>query len=185
MRRGAFRWGALRRRAAGRRRQPAPSPLERRRTHERVRAHLTIARAHARARARAEMDYGEEQEMELEALESIFAEDLRVVSPEGDEGVGQATSGKCFAFELSPKESEDDPEPTVVPVRVLLSLAHDGDYPDAAPVMKLRALRGAATEDVDALRGRLEQEIEDNLVRGAAPAPMRSRCAPPARRLRR
>ena len=123
--------------------------------------------------------------MELEALESIFAEDLRVVSPEGDEGVGQATSGKCFAFELSPKESEDDPEPTVVPVRVLLSLAHDGDYPDAARVMKLRALRGAATEDVDALRGRLEQEIEDNLVRGAAPAPMRSRCAPPARRLRR
>ena len=72
-------------------------------------------------------------------------------------------SGKCFAFELDPKESPDDPEPTEVPVRVLLSVAHDGEYPETAPPLKLRAIRGANAADMVALEARLAQEVEDNL----------------------
>ena len=92
-------------------------------------------------------------------------------------------SGKCFAFELDPKESPDDPEPTEVPVRVLLSVAHDGEYPEVAPPLKLRSIRGTNAADMAALEARLAQEVEDNLgalfaMRGALFA-MRGQCMRP------
>ncbi|KAF3509913.1 hypothetical protein F2Q69_00009990 [Brassica cretica] len=79
-------------------------------------------------------EYKEEQEMEIEALESILADDFKVLE-----------RSFCLAVQLG------------------LVFSHTENYPDEAPLLDVKSIRGIHVGDLTILKEKLEQEATENL----------------------
>ncbi|GAQ88437.1 hypothetical protein KFL_004280070 [Klebsormidium nitens] len=105
-------------------------------------------------------DYAAEQEMEIEALEAILMEDLTELE-DGAAG-GLETDGRCWQIDIKP-QGDDEEELTEMPVRIKLVFAHTPNYPDEPPLFNIRGIQGLSTKDVNELKAKLEEEVQENL----------------------
>ncbi|PSC71022.1 RWD domain-containing 1 [Micractinium conductrix] len=104
-------------------------------------------------------DYTQEQADELEALASIFADDLEEVTDSIP--MGWNAVDKVWSVEVKPQQ--DDDAEMEYPLKVELVFAHTPTYPDEPPLLKARALQGISDADVGMLQSVLEGQISENL----------------------
>lgn len=97
--------------------------------------------------------------MEIEALQAILMDEIKEIDPL-DSGLG--TAGRCFQILLSPQEDEVD-ESNYTPVQLALVFSHTEKYPDEAPLINVKSIRGIKPEDLTILKEKLEQEALENL----------------------
>lgn len=104
-------------------------------------------------------DYAQEQADELEALTSIFADDLEEVTDEIP--VGWNAEGPVWRVVVAPQQ--DAEQARDYPLKVELVFAHTPNYPDEPPLLKARGVQGISDADVSVLQGVLEDAVQDNL----------------------
>ncbi|KAL4452160.1 hypothetical protein ABPG75_007822 [Micractinium tetrahymenae] len=104
-------------------------------------------------------DYAQEQADELEALTSIFMDDLEELT----DGIpsGWSPVGPVWRVVVVPQQ-EDDTE-LEFPPKVELVFGHTPTYPDEPPLLKARGLQGISDADVGTLQGVLEGAVHANL----------------------
>mmetsp|Transcript_19868 Transcript_19868/g.64646 ORF Transcript_19868/g.64646 Transcript_19868/m.64646 type:complete len:278 (-) Transcript_19868:63-896(-) len=101
----------------------------------------------------------EEQEMELEALQSIFMDDIAPV--EASE-VGLETDRLVWQITIAPKD-EDEPEPTEIPVRLGLVFSHTPAYPEEAPLLRARSVAGVSEDGLVAAQALLDAQAAESV----------------------
>jgi len=94
-------------------------------------------------------DYAAEQADELEALESIFPDELEVLEPNN--------------FQIRVAAEVDEFEGRNFNVSFLLNFTYPEEYPDVVPIVALREVKGLDEAQMDALRVVLASEAEDNI----------------------
>ncbi|EFN55051.1 hypothetical protein CHLNCDRAFT_58090 [Chlorella variabilis] len=104
-------------------------------------------------------DYAQEQADELEALSSIFMDDLQEVTDSIPSG--WSLVGSAWRVVVGPQEEEG--EEMEYPLKVEIVFAHTPTYPDEPPLLKARGLQGISDADVSMLQGVLEEAVQDNL----------------------
>eukprot|EP00898_Chlorokybus_atmophyticus_P004040 jgi/Chlat1/4637/Chrsp3S05595 len=112
----------------------------------------------------ADEAHAAEQEMEIEALQAILMDDLQEIDPQSTDAL--KGEGRCFQITLSPKASEcndDEDEPTEIPVRMAFIFAHTPNYPDEPPIIKIRSLKGASSNEAEELQRLVSEEVEKSL----------------------
>ncbi len=95
-------------------------------------------------------DYAEEQANEIEALESIYPEEFRLV---------EATPLHCFQLPVRGEAdgvAEDE-------VACTLQFTYTDTYPDAAPVMEVQDPENLEEEDVTRIQELMAEQAEENL----------------------
>ncbi|KAJ4882155.1 Ubiquitin-conjugating enzyme family protein [Raphanus sativus] len=105
-------------------------------------------------------EYKEEQEMEIEALESILADDFKEIHT-GESGLN--TSNRCFQITVTPQDDDLDESSSIPPVQLGLVFSHTENYPDEAPLLDVKSIRGIHVGDLTILKEKLEQEATENL----------------------
>ncbi|KAI7835902.1 hypothetical protein COHA_010205 [Chlorella ohadii] len=105
------------------------------------------------------MDYAQEQADELEALTSIFADDLEEVRDSIPSG--WSPMGQVWRVVVTP-QAEDGQE-MEIPIKVEVVFAHTPTYPEEPPLLKARGLQGISDADVGTLQGVLEDAVQENL----------------------
>jgi len=109
------------------------------------------------ARAPNMTDYKEEQANEIEALESIYPDELEIISEEDAEF-------HCFHIPVKAEAQENVPfgeEPMIV--SCVLQFTYTATYPDEAPVMEIPSSENLEDEHTTALLEYLAQQAEENL----------------------
>jgi hypothetical protein len=106
-------------------------------------------------------DYVSEQAMELEALEAILMDDLQIYS--GMLPDSWNTAGETYKVLIDPTEEGDEPTPQEDEKLAELLFAHTPSYPDEAPCVRLRAVRGLSDSDISAGTAHLLELVEENL----------------------
>ncbi|KAL4426114.1 hypothetical protein ABPG77_002700 [Micractinium sp. CCAP 211/92] len=104
-------------------------------------------------------DYAQEQADELEALTSIFMDDLEEVTDSIPSGWSPV--GGVWRVVVVPQQ-EDDTE-LEFPPKVELVFGHTPTYPDEPPLLKARGLQGISDADVGTLQGVLDDAVQENL----------------------
>lgn len=104
-------------------------------------------------------DYAQEQADELEALTSIFMDDLEEVADSIPSGWSPV--GPVWRVVVAPQE-EDGTE-LEFPPKVELVFGHTAAYPDESPLLKARGLQGISDADVGTLQGVLDDAVQENL----------------------
>lgn len=94
-------------------------------------------------------DFAAEQADELEALESIFPDELEVLEPNN------------FQIRVGAEVAEF--EGRKFNVSFLLNFTYPEEYPDVIPVIALREVKGLDEAEVETLRGLLASEAEENI----------------------
>eukprot|EP00889_Picochlorum_renovo_P004731 jgi/Picre1/31761/NNA_007111.t1 len=118
-----------------------------------------------------EQQYEDEQSMEIEALQSIFMDDLRVVS-EGSRPVtwnccsassaSQASSSDVYAVEVWP-QSDDGMKDENAEFGVEFIFAHTPSYPDEAPLVHVSSIRGLSKQHMEECARQVCDAIEENM----------------------
>eukprot|EP01025_Chloroclados_australasicus_P035172 TRINITY_DN35891_c0_g1_i1.p1 TRINITY_DN35891_c0_g1~~TRINITY_DN35891_c0_g1_i1.p1 ORF type:complete len:265 (-),score=53.33 TRINITY_DN35891_c0_g1_i1:469-1263(-) len=103
------------------------------------------------------MDFLAEQADEIEALEAILEDDLREY--DGNTPAGWEHAGKVYIVPIIP-EVKNGAE---ISLKMELIFAHTGEYPDEAPLIRLRSEQGLSDADIAEATQCIEQEIEDNI----------------------
>ncbi|GAX79695.1 hypothetical protein CEUSTIGMA_g7136.t1 [Chlamydomonas eustigma] len=106
-------------------------------------------------------DYASEQAMEIEALEAILMDDLQIYSgmlPDGWHSVGET-----YKVLIDPTEEGDEPPPPEDEKLAELLFAHTATYPDEAPCLRLRAVRGLSDADIHAGTAYLLEQVQENI----------------------
>eukprot|EP01128_Nolandella_sp_AFSM9_P010175 TRINITY_DN6997_c0_g1_i1.p2 TRINITY_DN6997_c0_g1~~TRINITY_DN6997_c0_g1_i1.p2 ORF type:complete len:220 (-),score=79.14 TRINITY_DN6997_c0_g1_i1:389-1048(-) len=96
------------------------------------------------------MEDDEEKEMELEALESIFMEDLTV-----------KTAPSHYELRLVPNPDSDEPEDNIVGVTLEVRLP--AAYPDEVPTLLVRPIVGVTSKDLTHITKLIRDEAEASL----------------------
>eukprot|EP00882_Tetradesmus_deserticola_P005560 GHRQ01005854.1.p1 GENE.GHRQ01005854.1~~GHRQ01005854.1.p1 ORF type:complete len:278 (+),score=143.46 GHRQ01005854.1:87-920(+) len=108
------------------------------------------------------MDYEAEQAMELEALQAIFPDDIEEY--EGSAPADWPPHGKVWAVNINPSAEvgadDEDAEPELA---MQLVFAHTPSYPDEAPCMRLRSVRGLGDAELAEATAELQQHIADSM----------------------
>lgn len=105
-------------------------------------------------------EYKEEQEMEIEALESILADDFKEIHSSES---GLNTSNRCFQITVTPQDDDLEESSSIPPVQLGLVFSHTENYPDEAPLLDVKSIRGIHVGDLTILKEKLEQEASENL----------------------
>ncbi|KAG2292093.1 hypothetical protein Bca52824_038762 [Brassica carinata] len=105
-------------------------------------------------------EYKEEQEMEIEALESILADDFKEIHSSES---GLNTSNRCFQITVTPQDDDLEESSSIPPVQLGLVFSHTENYPDEAPLLDVKSIRGIHVGDLTILKEKLEQEATENL----------------------
>lgn len=108
------------------------------------------------------MDYGSEQEMELEALQAILMDDLQPFNGTTPDNWATFMVGEVHKVTINPSEEGEEPEEEY-PVKAELVFAHTKAYPDEAPCIRLRSVRGLSDADLAEGTAVLQQLIQENL----------------------
>jgi len=102
-------------------------------------------------------DYKEEQQNEIEALESIYPEEFKVISE----------SPPCFqidvASEETPPEKVVDGEEAPAQARACLQFTYVENYPDEVPLIEILTTEELAEDEVNELDSQLRQQAEEEL----------------------
>ncbi|CAN6827530.1 unnamed protein product, partial [Brassica oleracea] len=106
------------------------------------------------------VEYKEEQEMEIEALESILADDFKEIHSSES---GLNTSNRCFQITVTPQDDDLEESSSIPPVQLGLVFSHTENYPDEAPLLDVKSIRGIHVGDLTILKEKLEQEATENL----------------------
>jgi hypothetical protein len=106
------------------------------------------------------MDYEGEQAMELEALESILMDDMEEYDGTTPSGWGDAK--EIYKVRIRPLDDTGDDDDGMQPAMELL-FAHTPSYPDAAPLFKLRSVRGLSDAEIASANALLQEQVEANL----------------------
>lgn len=104
-------------------------------------------------------DYEGEQAMELEALEAILMDDLQEfdeTNPDGWRAVG-------LTYKILIDPTEEGEEPADDEKLMELLFAHTQSYPDEAPCLRLRAVRGLSDGDMAEANGHMQDLIQENM----------------------
>ncbi len=107
------------------------------------------------------MDYPAEQAMEIESFFFIFMEYLEIYT--GMLPDSWLAVGETYKVLIDPTEEGDDPPNTEDEKLAELIFAHTACYPDEAPCMRLKAVRGLSDEDVSAGTTHLMEQVQENL----------------------
>lgn len=105
------------------------------------------------------MDYAAEQAMEMEALEAILMDDL--IEYEGTLPDGWVATGLTYKVVIDP--AEDGEDESEYPVQMELLFAHTPNYPDEAPSVKLKSVRGLSDSDLVQATGVVQEQIDANM----------------------
>ncbi|KAG1668067.1 hypothetical protein FOA52_010477 [Chlamydomonas sp. UWO 241] len=105
-------------------------------------------------------DHAGEQAMELEALEAILMDDLQVYDETNP--IGWDAVGETYLVVIDPAEEGEEVADDVEKLMELL-FAHTPNYPDEAPCVRLRALRGLSDGEIAAGMAHLQTHIEENM----------------------
>jgi hypothetical protein len=97
------------------------------------------------------MDYKEDQAMELEALEAIWPTEFKPL-PENDPApAGWPTSPTIYVVDLSPAQEGEDPDD--YDERMEMVFQHTETYPDEAPRIRLRSVKGLNDKELAHVQG--------------------------------
>lgn len=99
-------------------------------------------------------DYKEEQNNEIEALESIYPDEITVLSTE---------PFHSFKILVSSEESTDETEDNGGRLQVTLQFTYTASYPDEAPVYQVIPDESLQDSHVERLKELLEEQIEENM----------------------
>ncbi|CAN8321480.1 unnamed protein product [Cochlearia groenlandica] len=97
--------------------------------------------------------------MEIEALESILADEFKEIHSSES---GLNTSNRCFQITVTPQD-DDLEESSIPPVQLGLVFSHTENYPDEAPLLDVKSIRGIHVTDLTILKEKLEEEATENL----------------------
>merc|ERR1712137_253079 len=100
---------------------------------------------------KGERQMDEDQTMELEALEAIYMDEFTLVSD---------TVPRKFTINIAP-EGDIDEETTTLSLQMKVKLPET--YPEVAPLIKLKPIRGVTDSECTELRQQLLDLAEDNL----------------------
>eukprot|EP00873_Tetraselmis_striata_P026069 jgi/Tetstr1/446333/TSEL_033876.t1 len=118
------------------------------------------ARQRSWALRRAAMDHAEEQAMELEALEAIWPDEF---GPLGDDSppAGWPAEPTIYRVDLTPgTEGEDAADGELM---MQLVFQHTEAYPEEAPRLRLRSVRGLTDAEVAAVQNLVGELVEENM----------------------
>ncbi|XP_010462010.1 PREDICTED: RWD domain-containing protein 1 [Camelina sativa] len=104
-------------------------------------------------------EYKQEQDMEIEALEAILMDEFKEIHSSES---GLNTSNRCFQITVIPQD-DDLEESAIPPVQLALVFSHTENYPDEAPLLDVKSIRGIHVSDLTILKEKLEQEASENL----------------------
>ncbi|CAE5959948.1 unnamed protein product [Arabidopsis lyrata] len=104
-------------------------------------------------------EYKQEQEMEIEALEAILMDEFKEIHSSES---GLNTSNRCFQITVTPQDDEME-DSAIPPVQLALVFSHTENYPDEAPLLDVKSIRGIHVSDLTILKEKLEQEASENL----------------------
>lgn len=98
--------------------------------------------------------------MELEALQAIWMDDLQVY--EGTLPEGWTKHSKTYKIEISPGE---DGEVNDLDSEVCLQFvfAHTPTYPDEAPCIRVKSVRGLSDKELEDAEEQLQKHVQENL----------------------
>ncbi|KAK2149846.1 hypothetical protein LSH36_434g00053 [Paralvinella palmiformis] len=94
-------------------------------------------------------DYKEEQGHEIEALESIYPDELQIVS---------TTPFPCLRMAVTSQCSDDIENATCI-----LQFTYTERYPDELPLIEILSYENIEEEDSQTLSNKMKEEAEDNL----------------------
>lgn len=96
-------------------------------------------------------DYKEEQNIEIEALESIYTDELQIIETE-----------PFHNFEVNIKSTEEQYSESD-PVSLVLSFTYTATYPDEAPVMAVTSSENLEEDHEVEVMALLQEQAEENL----------------------
>ncbi|KAK9829546.1 hypothetical protein WJX72_006404 [[Myrmecia] bisecta] len=99
--------------------------------------------------------------MEIEALQAILMEEFQELP--GSKPAGWDTDAPCYLITILPSQEDAEASTSGVEVGIEIVFAHTPSYPDEAPLVKARSIRGLSPEDLAQLQALLEQTAQENL----------------------
>ncbi|GIY06596.1 RWD domain-containing protein 1 [Caerostris darwini] len=96
-------------------------------------------------------DYKEEQRNEIEALESIYSNELKIVSDDPE---------YSFTVDIKTESLKHDPDDYMA---VSLKFTYVPTYPDEAPIMEIAESENLSDQDMEELVEFLQSKTEENL----------------------
>ncbi|XP_055946011.1 RWD domain-containing protein 1-like [Argiope bruennichi] len=96
-------------------------------------------------------DYKEEQRNEIEALESIYPDELKIISDDPE---------YSFTMDIKTENATDDPEEYAA---ISLKFTYVPTYPDEAPIVEVADLENLSDQDIEDLMEFLQNIIQENL----------------------
>lgn len=100
------------------------------------------------------MDPAQEQALELEALQAIFADDLQIYVGTLPTGWADRAVGETFKITILPHEEGEEAVEGAQDSELQMELlwAHTAQYPEEAPLLKLRPVYGLSDAEVGQCR---------------------------------
>jgi len=108
----------------------------------------------------AEMEYAEEQAMELEALEAIWPEEF---GPLGDDAPPAEWPEEPTIYKVDLTPGEDGEDASNDDLVMQLVFQHTPSYPEEAPRLRLRSVRGLTDAEMSAVTEMINQLVEENM----------------------
>ena len=107
----------------------------------------------------------EEQAMEIEALSSILMDDMRALPEDSGDGIAHASTA-CWCIEISAYGDNDtipDDDEGGDDAVLGLVFAHSAGYPEEAPLVKCRSVRGLRDGELLEIQSRVHEQCENSL----------------------
>jgi hypothetical protein len=76
---------------------------------------------------------------------------------------GWQPTGKVYCIAIEPQDDGDGNSIETYPLSIEVVFAHTPNYPDQAPLFKVRSVRGLSDEAIQRLQNMLEPQIDENL----------------------
>ncbi|PAA86354.1 hypothetical protein BOX15_Mlig009399g2 [Macrostomum lignano] len=107
----------------------------------------------------------EERASELEALESIYADDFRLLSVDDDGGgaSGESSSLASFEIDIRSREVPTGPNGALETAACCLHFEYTPDYPNQAPTFAVLDSQNLTDSDLDSLQSLMETTCEESL----------------------
>lgn len=99
------------------------------------------------------MSNTEEQVMEIEALEAIWPSEFKPLPPNDPSPTGWPSEPAIYTIDLSPAAEGEDPDDYAYRMEMLFQ--HTESYPEEAPRLKLRSVKGLNDSELAEVQGKV------------------------------